>query len=329
MPVFILRSRMGIRYRIDRDLVRIGRAEDNTIVLRDPTVSRYHLNLYNKGSHLVIEDAGSQNGFLINGQAPVGPTIVKYGDIVFFAGVEYRVEPEVSHVHGQGNVVRETPATGFSAIPNRVKVYGAAAVLLAAVIMNGKKQEASRGPASSNTNQVNEDAPTTPLPAQSYKDGAYIAKSISEINAEGKFREGMRDYYNKNYSRAIIAFEQAVSLDPSHLQASHYIQLSQEQLKKQIDEYLKDAYQSYEAAQYRRAKSQAGQVLTILSEQAVGFSRRVASQGSSFSLRTEGQELILLGLPCDITRLDDVCKKAKDVIEAARRKLGEEDTLRK
>ena len=58
--------------------LRIGRAEDNDIVVADPAVSRHHAELRNVGGQYHLVDLGSNNGTFVNGQritaAPVSYT---------------------------------------------------------------------------------------------------------------------------------------------------------------------------------------------------------------------------------------------------------------
>ena len=64
--------------------ITIGSSEDNDLVLRDETVSRYHLELENRGSYITVQDLGSTNGTLVGNvsieKAKVAPgTILKLG----------------------------------------------------------------------------------------------------------------------------------------------------------------------------------------------------------------------------------------------------------
>jgi hypothetical protein len=58
----------------------IGRWEDNDVVVDDRWVSRYHARIHRKGDQYVIQDLGSKNGTLINGQRIAKPTILVDGD---------------------------------------------------------------------------------------------------------------------------------------------------------------------------------------------------------------------------------------------------------
>ena len=70
--------------------VRVGRADDNDLVLADPEVSRHHarLELDDQGWHAI--DLGSTNGTWVNG-VRLTATTIGAGDEVAFGGIRYTV----------------------------------------------------------------------------------------------------------------------------------------------------------------------------------------------------------------------------------------------
>jgi hypothetical protein len=67
---------------LERDLIRIGRAPQNEIVLPAKNVSRFHCQIKREGDKLIIEDLGSTNGTFINEEPLKQPHILCVGDIV-------------------------------------------------------------------------------------------------------------------------------------------------------------------------------------------------------------------------------------------------------
>jgi hypothetical protein len=57
----------GQRYKVTRFPFRIGRMEANDVVIDDPTVSRFHAEIFKDGRHYYIRDLESTNGTFVNG----------------------------------------------------------------------------------------------------------------------------------------------------------------------------------------------------------------------------------------------------------------------
>jgi putative peptide zinc metalloprotease protein len=73
----------------------IGRAEDATVRLDDPTVSRRHARIVAAPSGPVIEDAGSRFGVLVDGQTLAGPRLLLPGAEIRLGNVVLHVERAV------------------------------------------------------------------------------------------------------------------------------------------------------------------------------------------------------------------------------------------
>lgn len=67
----------------------IGRAQTNTIMLSDATVSRQHARLRLEEDIFMLYDLGSANGTFVNGARVEKPVAVKDGDVIRFGDVEF------------------------------------------------------------------------------------------------------------------------------------------------------------------------------------------------------------------------------------------------
>lgn len=74
----------GLRIRLDQETATLGRGLDNDYVVSDPRVSRVHAQLQRRGDTLIVTDLGSSGGTTINGEAIVGPHVLRHGDVVRF-----------------------------------------------------------------------------------------------------------------------------------------------------------------------------------------------------------------------------------------------------
>jgi len=72
----------GTRFLLDRPLVSIGRAEDNDVTLEDAMVSKNHCRIITQGDNYLVEDLGSSNGTIVNGQQ-VNTYMLQDGDKLF------------------------------------------------------------------------------------------------------------------------------------------------------------------------------------------------------------------------------------------------------
>ena len=70
----------------------IGRVEDNTFQIAEASVSSHHLEVWLRGSEVVIRDLHSTNGTFINGQQITGEAVLKAGQTLRLGQVELRMD---------------------------------------------------------------------------------------------------------------------------------------------------------------------------------------------------------------------------------------------
>jgi hypothetical protein len=73
--------------------ITIGRLPQNTIQIRDRTISGYHAELIEEGDHYRLRDVDATNGILVNGE-PVTDFHLREACKVSFGGVECEFSPE-------------------------------------------------------------------------------------------------------------------------------------------------------------------------------------------------------------------------------------------
>ena len=92
MPKLVI---SGTAYELVGDLITIGRASDNMIVIRDPSVSSHHAQLQLAGEMYRLKDLDSTNGMRVNG-IPTTETALRFDDRIRFGAVEALYEPDES-----------------------------------------------------------------------------------------------------------------------------------------------------------------------------------------------------------------------------------------
>src|SRR5712672_1701929 len=75
------------------DRTTIGRVEDNTFQIADPSVSSHHCEVHLRGSDIFIRDLNSTNGSFIGGNK-VEESVLKPGQILRIGQVELKLEVE-------------------------------------------------------------------------------------------------------------------------------------------------------------------------------------------------------------------------------------------
>jgi SARP family transcriptional regulator, regulator of embCAB operon len=90
--VALLRDRAGHRYRLDGATTRIGRLDDNDIVLDDSDVSRHHAVIVDTGAGFVITDLRSTNGVEVRGQRIRTTAPLAEGDRVRIGNMDFVFE---------------------------------------------------------------------------------------------------------------------------------------------------------------------------------------------------------------------------------------------
>jgi hypothetical protein len=324
---------------IEGEFVTLGRSEKNKIIVKDPAISRHHLNFYIQGNQLIVEDAGSQNGFLINGSYPGKHAGLQHGDELTFGQKSYRIwdadnadrspkkaspMPNAFSSTGLFNVGSSTIGVP-TAVNRRFVIYGVAAIALVAVLVSGNKEKAPIVEEAKGIDEV-----LKPLPTESYAKITPALKGPSEVLAESRFREALRDYYQGNYSRAIVGLQDSLALNPSNEESRSFLSRAEILLKTQLDEILTRSVNLYQDLHYKKAKSLGLEVLTILSEQTPGYVRKLAQDNEKIASQNNNlsHEDIMIQTDCNKTQYEKHCTKALDLIRRCRKMLGEENVLK-
>jgi pSer/pThr/pTyr-binding forkhead associated (FHA) protein len=146
----------GRTHELKAEKTTIGRVEDNTFQIAEPSVSSHHCEIIVKGNDVIVKDLNSTNGTFINGDK-VSEAPLKPGQILRLGQIEMRLETEAppatpkkldqTMVMQRGVALSEleqtargvgfdTKGTGFSKKDNKVnKIVITACVILGVVIV--------------------------------------------------------------------------------------------------------------------------------------------------------------------------------------------------
>ncbi len=96
---------------LNSEIVHIGRALDNDIILEDRQVSRYHAQLRRRYGRYILEDLGSSGGTTVNGFL-IHEIVLRPGDLISLCGVDLiYVESEPLERADQGHTQPYNPVS--------------------------------------------------------------------------------------------------------------------------------------------------------------------------------------------------------------------------
>jgi|HubBroStandDraft_6_1064221.scaffolds.fasta_scaffold478937_2 pSer/pThr/pTyr-binding forkhead associated (FHA) protein len=82
----------GQSYELKVDRTTIGRVDDNTFPIPQPSVSSHHCEIYLRGTDVVVKDLNSTNGTFVNNLQVTTEAVIKPGQILRLGQVEIRLE---------------------------------------------------------------------------------------------------------------------------------------------------------------------------------------------------------------------------------------------
>ncbi len=83
----------GRTHELKVDKPTIGRVEDNTFQIAEPSVSSHHCELILRGNDVLVKDLNSTNGTFINGEK-VSESVLKAGQVLRLGQIEMRLETD-------------------------------------------------------------------------------------------------------------------------------------------------------------------------------------------------------------------------------------------
>jgi pSer/pThr/pTyr-binding forkhead associated (FHA) protein len=100
--VILSKDLAGRAHELNVDRTTIGRVEDNTFQIAEPSVSSHHCEVHLRGHEIFIRDLNSTNGTFIGGEK-IAEGVLKPGQTLRLGNVELRLEAE-------GGTAPATPA---------------------------------------------------------------------------------------------------------------------------------------------------------------------------------------------------------------------------
>jgi len=262
------------------DDIRLGREEENDIVINDDSVSRFHAKIEKRqNGEFVITDNDSKNGVVVN-KEKVTSCKLSDGDIIQLGHFVFRFRvPDVGAANMPVPRVRGEKVPGLDSMTpppkkdrKRIALYGGLIIFVGvAYLMNNNSSTSSKEDAKP-TQEITEKFKPSALPELSEQSNSGsmagledpLIKTEKEIsNLENKdshvkeaelyFRKGQRDYFNKNYHQAIDNFDAAISLWAQHPLASYYRGLAAHESEVEAEKNREIGLKYFNSLQYERS----------------------------------------------------------------------------
>ncbi len=272
----------------------IGRGEENDIFIGDLKASRLHAEITASATGWMVRDLGSANGILHNGvqtrSAPVRTgDLVTVGETVLeFLGADAAPERLAEVARDELQVDRmvqaklETPGRARSlsdpfGLKSAASVAVAApdaaakqkkvlrltvAALLALVAVFGlewfDEKPAKKASKNRKTASVSEEA----------QDLESLLPRLESVptsrNAEMFFKQGFREYRERNYVRALAQFELVLQLIPDHDMALRYRDNARIAIEEEVKQHFERGRKDRVAGKYRDSRAHYEAILRLL-----------------------------------------------------------------
>lgn len=266
----------GVCYSLLGDLIFIGR-EDSQITLNDTNISKKHAELGWKGDHYLIRDLGSSNGILVNGQR-VAEAKLKPGDLVMIgltvlevysaAQTKKNEKPLISGPlkkiqppSAADKAKQKTPDEKKKKELGRKRMIVYVLLFFVAYFVFFSDEEGVKTIRENAKIEPSEDeAPKKKLSKKDLKDAIaefvpdYTLDTQQRKDAEVFFRSGVREIQNKNYKRAVTAFETALTVDPTHDLAKIYLKSAKKDMEADVKSTAAAAVRARKSLRFKEAR---------------------------------------------------------------------------
>ena len=254
----------GLSYYLTGQRVVLGRSKTADIQILDPKSSREHAEIVLVGSKYVVTDLNSQNGVMINDlkvkqhelktgdTVIIGKTVLKYSYINVSTPVV--IDEDEDDEDDEEDFVDEEfeddtkPKSKKGGNKNRLVLYIAVLGVLAFVFLGDSgEQKAKKISQRTELSDVSEEFVNASKKKMSVQDKETQKKLLMVLH------NGLREYRERNYFRAIREFELALMLSPNNARASFYLNKTRQAMDDEIEKNFMKAKRDTNSLKYRGA----------------------------------------------------------------------------
>jgi hypothetical protein len=109
--VILNQGMTGRAFELNVERTTVGRVDDNTFQITDPSVSSHHAEILMRGTEILVRDLNSTNGTFLNGDR-ITEVVLKPGQMLRFGQVELKIDD------GQPVTAPPAPAPVLASAPS-------------------------------------------------------------------------------------------------------------------------------------------------------------------------------------------------------------------
>ena len=250
----------------------LGRGDEADVRVADLKASRTHARIDYTKDGWIVSDLGSANGIFFQGEYirkfglrsgehfTVGDTIFEFlvsGESTRVLTAPLRSGADVEQLD-QALAAQKVRVQAYSKAPKptvnaaTAKKFNPRTLLLMAALGGGyyymDMMDAPKAPVKKVEKKKEEEGQAL----ASYLPGG-VGKEVGKT-AEQYYRQGFREYRERNYLRAQSQFELALQVNPNHEMARHYLRASEQDIINETKKMTDSAQQSIVAGRLKEAK---------------------------------------------------------------------------
>lgn len=278
----------GAVYVITASQVTLGRGDENDIVLSDLKSSRRHAELILTPQGWVARDLGSANGITHNREATrqcalkngeslgLGETFLEFltsdqatrmltlapKSVAQIQSEEDALNQARARVRALGNSAPVgVPNGGLGGVRQDPQKL---AIVIGALVVGGWLYYQSPSGGGGKAQKARPAPAVAPRDLTSYLPSGSAQDVVTERTIEMFFREGMREYRERNYLRARAQFESILQIRPSHDLAKRYLANANQGIQDEVKLQLERGKKNLDAGKLRSARGNFEAALRLL-----------------------------------------------------------------
>lgn len=261
----------GAQFQLVAGEIKIGRGDNNDVILHDPRCSREHAVIKITPQAILIEDRGSSTGIAVDGQKgtraflsngskiEVGSTTFLFKKIITPTKNPALREPKF-------DVPAHNSRSKSKVDSKKITFY----TIFAAILLMGAYLYMATDP-----KPVLDKTPSTEeeIELSKKRQEALMKEQMQSgkasrqyLDAQAAYTKGLRDYREGLYKSAVVSFSAALAIYPEHATAKRYLRLSQLKLDEKIQFLMEEGSRFMEQNKYQNAKAAYKNVLVLVND---------------------------------------------------------------